>query len=259
MESVMLISILAAAAAVGVVITAALLFRRSGRSSDDHDPAGATATHAGAMLSALFLLVFAIAVVVPWTTADAARQNTYTESQAIVDAYWSASALPPPAGRQIQADLRDYVEYLTGPEWHLMERGRLGDEGWRRLDVLRNRVMGLPTATDKQKDDRTTLLEHVQEISGARSQRAMDAKTRPPMGVLYMTVLTGAVVLLFPFLAGARPRGMTIVPLGAMAALLGVGVYLTFDISHVFTGSLQVKPDAFTAAQQMFPQIPESR
>jgi hypothetical protein len=259
MESVMLISIFAAAAAVGLVITAALLFRRSGRSSDDRDPAGATATHAGAMLSALFLLVFAIAIVVPWTTADAARQNTYTESQAIVDGYWSASALSPPAGRQIQADLRSYVQFLTGPEWHLMARGRLGAEGWRRLDILRNRAMSLPTATDKQKDDRTAVLEHIQAISAARSQRAMDAKTRPPMGVLYMTVLTGVVVLVFPFLAGARPRGMAILPLGVMAALLGVGIYLTFDISHVFTGALRVKPDAFTAAQQMFPQIPESR
>src|SRR5262245_48337963 len=106
MESVMLISVFAAVAAVGAVVTAALLFRRSGRISDDRDPSGITATHAGAMLSALFLLVFAIAIVVPWTTADAARQNTYAESQAIVDAYWSASALSPPAGRQVQADLR---------------------------------------------------------------------------------------------------------------------------------------------------------
>ncbi|MFD2352725.1 hypothetical protein ACFSTC_30725 [Nonomuraea ferruginea] len=40
------------------------------------------------MLSALFLLVFAIAVIVPWTTADAARQNTQVESRAVADAYW---------------------------------------------------------------------------------------------------------------------------------------------------------------------------
>jgi hypothetical protein len=44
-----------------------------------------------------------------------------------------------------------------------------------------------------------------------------------------------------------------------MAALLGVGIFLAFDISHVFTGALRVKPDAYTAAQQQFQQIPESR
>jgi hypothetical protein len=255
----MLISILAAAAAVGVVITAALLFRRAERGAEDRGPDGATATHAGAMLSALFLLVFAIAIVVPWTTNDAARQNTYTESQAVVDAYWDASALPAPFGGQAQADLRGYVQYLTGTEWRLMAAGHLGDEGWRRLDVLRDRVMAFKATTDQQKDDRTAMLEQIQAISAARSQRAMDAKARPPVGVLYMGVLTGIVVLVFPFLAGARPRGMAVAPLAVMAALLGVGLYLTFDISHVFSGALRVKPDAFISAQQMFPQIPESR
>ncbi len=56
---------------------------------DDPDPDGPTAAHTGAMLSALFLLAFAIAIVVPWTTADAARSNTYAESHAVSEAYWA--------------------------------------------------------------------------------------------------------------------------------------------------------------------------
>jgi hypothetical protein len=87
----------------------------------------------------------------------------------------------------------------------------------------------------------------------------MDAKETTPAGLLYMTVLAGLVVLILPFLAGARPRGMTIVPLGVMAAMLAAGVFLAFDISHVFSGALRVKPDAYTAARQQFQQIPESR
>ncbi len=53
--------------------------------------------------------LFAIAEVVPWTTADAARQNTYDESRAIVQAYWSASGLPGPARDRVQNELRGYV------------------------------------------------------------------------------------------------------------------------------------------------------
>jgi hypothetical protein len=255
----MLVCILAVIAAVGVVITSALLFRKYGRGSEDRDPDGATSGHAGSMLSALFLVAFAIAIVVPWTTADSARQNTYTESQAIVEAYWAASALPAPEGREVQADLRDYTQYLVGPEWRLMKKGRLGTEGWDRLDALRAKVIALPATTDDEKNDRTDVLQHIQEISAARGQRAMDAKSRPPVGLLWMTVVTAFIVAIFPMLAGARPTGTALVPLSVMAALLGVGIYLTFNISHVFTGSLKVKPDAYTAAQQMFPRIPESR
>ena len=53
--------------------------------------------------------LFAIAEVVPWTTADAARQNTYHESQAVLQAYWSASGLPAPARDIVQQQLRGYT------------------------------------------------------------------------------------------------------------------------------------------------------
>jgi hypothetical protein len=259
MESIMLVCILAVIAAVGVVVTAAALFRKFGRGADDGDPGGATASHAGSMLSALFLLVFAIAIVVPWTTADSARENSYAESRALVEAYWAASALPAPEGREVQADLRGYTDLVVGSEWRLMKNGHLSAEGWDRLNALRNRVLNLSAAGDDQKDDRTAVLEQIQALSAARGQRAMDAKARPPIGLLWMSVVTGLVVLVFPFLAGARPRGMSIVPLAVTAALLGVGIFLAFDISHTFTGSLRVKPDAYQAAQQQFQQIPESR
>jgi hypothetical protein len=259
MESVMLVCTLAVVAAVGVVIAAALLFRKSARGTDDGDPGGATAGHAGSMLSALFLLVFAIAIVVPWTTADSARENAYTESRALVEAYWAASALPAPEGRDVQAQLRGYTDMLVGSEWRLMKKGHLSAEGDTRLNALRTKVLGLPTADDDQKDDRTAVLEQIQALSTARGQRGMDAKATPPVGLLYMAVLTGIVVMIFPFLAGARPRGMTIVPMCVMAAMLGAGIFLAFDISHVFSGALRVKPDAYAAAQHQFQQIPESR
>lgn len=255
----MLVCVLAVVAAVGVVVLAATLFRRFRRGADDGDPGGTTASHAGSMLSALFLLVFAIAVVVPWTTADSARQNAYTESRALVEAYWAASALPPPEGQEVQTGLKDYTDLVVGPEWRLMKKGRLTEEGTERLNTLRNRVLSFPATTDDQKDDRAAVLEQLQALDAARGQRALDAKARPPIGLLWMAVVTGLIVMVFPFLAGARPSGVTVVPLALMAALLGFGLYLAFDISHTFTGALRVRPDAYTAAQHEFQQIPESR
>lgn len=255
----MLLCILAVIAAVGVVVLAATLFRKSGRGTDDGEPGGTTAGHAGSMLSALFLLVFAIAIVVPWTTADSARENAYTESRALVEAYWAAAALPAPEGREIQADLRDYTALVLGNDWRLMQKGRLSAEGDDRLNAMRNRVVSLPVADDDQKDARAAVLEQLQALDTARGQRAMDAKSRPPAGLLWMSVVTGLIVMLFPFLAGARPRALAVAPLAVMAALLGAGLYLVFNISHTYSGALRVKPDVFTAAQHQFQQIPESR
>jgi hypothetical protein len=247
--SVMLVwTLAAAAAAVGVVVIASILFRRPRRGAKDPNEQGETAKHSGAMLSALFLLAFAMAIVVPWSTADSARQNTYAESQAVVEAYWSAAGLPGQGGRQVQVELQDYLRFVVDKEWPLMAKERLSPEGWSRLDMMRTRVIGLHVSGDEARDARNDLLAELRALSAARHQRAADAKATPPAGLLALTLLTGLAVMVFPFLVGERPRGMEITPLVVMAALLGVGIYLASNITHAFDGGLAVRPDAFTSA-----------
>ncbi|TDC45028.1 DUF4239 domain-containing protein [Actinomadura sp. KC345] len=253
----MIVYCAAAACAVAVVIVASRLVRRTRHGIDDPDPDGPTTSHTGAMLSALFLLAFAIAIVVPWTSADAARSNTYTESQAIAEASWAATRLPDADARHVQQGLRAYADLVRGSEWRLMKDGRLSPRGWALLEEMRRHVTAVDSASDELLEARGTVLGHLGEISAARRQRAMDARTEPPGGLLAVTVVTGAAVVLLPFLAGARPRGMTLVPLSLMAALLAAGTYLTIDISHVFGGAMAVGPDAFTGVGAELRRIAE--
>lgn len=254
----MLVCVLAVAAAIGVVAIAAFLFRRLGNGTDDLAPDGPSAGHAGSMLSSLFLLVFAIAIIVPWTTADAARQNTYAESQAAVETYWAAGRLPSPAGAQLRQQVRDYVGFVLYKEWPLMESGRLSLEGSSRLDTLRTQAASVIANDDDAKAAKAEVLDQVKAMSEGRRQRSADAQATPPAGVLPLTIITGLIVIVFPFLTGARPRGKTLAPLVVMAALLGFGVYLTWQITHVFASGLSVGPEAFKAALAEFPRIPWS-
>ncbi|MFC6086084.1 bestrophin-like domain [Sphaerisporangium aureirubrum] len=254
----MLVLVIAVLAALGVVGTAAFLFRRLSRGTDDLAPNGPSAGHAGSMLSAMFLLVFAIAIVVPWTTADAARLNTYGESQAAVETYWAATGLPAPAATAVQSQVRGYLDFVVGKEWPLMASGRLSPEGTSRLNAMRTQMGNLVLQDDDAKNARAAVLEQLQSMSSSRRQRAADARSEPPAGVLPLAILTGTIVILFPFLAGARPRGWTLVPLTVMSGLLGVGVFLAWQISHVFASGLSIGPDAFTVALLEIQQIPTS-
>ncbi|MGW0809300.1 bestrophin-like domain [Nonomuraea sp. NPDC002799] len=247
--------ILSIVAAVAVVVLTALMFRLVKRAGEDRDPGGPSAAHAGGMLSAMFLLVFAIAIIVPWTSADAARHNTYAESQAAVDAYWAAGGLPGEAPQQMRTALRDYVTFVVRDEWPLMADGRMDPVGAARIDALRGRIAALPVSGEGEKQAKAMLLDHVRVISTTRALRSADAAATPPDGLLLLTILTGVIVILFPFLAGARPRGLTILPLVAMAGLLGFGTYLTWDIAHAFAGPLAVGPEAFQSALQEFTRI----
>ena len=257
----MLLSILAAVFAVGVVLLAGYFSRRTtedaqGEAGEGGDPAPETPRHAGAMLSALFLLAFALAVVVPWTHADSARQNTYAESQALVDAYWAASALPRPVDGQVQSGLSEYAHFVRDKEWPLMAKRRLSPEGWSRLERLRAQVVALRVTDDRARDARNEVLGLVRNLSAARYQRAADVKAKPPTGLFVLTILSGVGVIVFPILVGDRVWGRTAIPLLVMAALLGMGVYLAFNISHAFSGGLAVKPDAFTSVLQEIQRNP---
>ncbi|WP_018656389.1 DUF4239 domain-containing protein [Actinomadura flavalba] len=240
--------LLASACAVAVVFIASRVARRFRLGSEDAETDGPTNSHTGAMLSALFLVAFAIAIVVPWTSADAARLNTHTEGQAVVEAAWAAARLPAPDGARVQNELTGYARLVRDREWPRMREGRMDPAAASALDAIRRGVIAVRAEEDEEKDARNAVLDQLSAISSARQQRSMDAAISPPAGLLFITVVTGLVVLFLPFLSGARPQRWTLVPLGIMAAMLGVGIWLAVDISHVFDGALAVPPDAFAAA-----------
>lgn len=247
-------SILAALAALALVALVAVVFKKYGQ--DDDEPDGATASHTGAIISSLFLLIFAIAVIVPWSVADEARKNTAAEAQALTETYWDSAGLPPIERQQVRDDIKGYLHVVIDREWKEMKRGHLSQDAWHKIDVLRLRLAGFNFKAKDISDIRDDALERMREVSNARRQRATDVTSTLPVGVLLFTVLTGLVMIVFPFLVGARPKGMPLVSLFIMAAMLGVGIYLVFDINHAFKGALGVDPAAFKSALQEIARIP---
>ena len=222
----------------------------------DEKPDGPTAGHAGGMLSALFLLIFAIAIIIPWTVADSARQNTQVESQALVEAYWAAGDLPTADAGTVRAGLRDYTRFVADTEWTSLARGHLDDAGWTKLDALRASADGFTYTNKDHKAAQDRIETQLQSIYEARRQRAVDAQAGLPVGVLWLTVVTGIIIAVFPFLAGARPRGIVWLPWAVMVGCLMIGVFLVFAIDQAFSGPLGVGPDAYRNALQEFARIP---
>ena len=231
-----------------------LRFRGGHRADNAAD--GPIASHAGSMVSALFLLIFAIAVIVPWTVADSARQNTYTEAGALEEAAWAARGLPPADAGTTRAALRDYAQFVVATEWPAMKHRQLDPRGWQRLDELRSRLIQLDLKDQDQQTARDAVVSQLQTVYTARRQRGVDAQAGLPWGVLALTVVTAAFVVLFPLLAGARPRGWVWAVYALLAVSIAVGVYLVFAIDHTFSGPLAVGPKAFSTAWADLGRVP---
>jgi hypothetical protein len=244
---------LAAVALVGVIDFAAA---KMGRGKIDVAPDGVTGGHAVNLIRALFLMSFAIGLIVPWTTNDTARQNTYAEAQALVEAYWQANRLPVAEATIVHDDLRGYTTFVINDEWPVLANGDVSQQGWTMLDGLRANVMGLNYPEKSYSDADTAILNQISDVYAARRQRAVDAAASLPEAVSIFAILTGLLVVLFPFLVGVRPQGRALVPLIITAALIGAGLFLIVDNNHVFSGGIAVSPEAFRSALTEMQRIP---
>jgi hypothetical protein len=240
--------VLAALAAIVLVGVVDVVAARLGRGKVDTASDGVSGSHGGAMIKSLFLMAFAIGLIVPWTTNDTARQNTYAESQAIVEAYWQANRLPAAEAAIVHSDLRNYTNYVINGEWPVLGTGQLSQQGWTMLDSLRGNLMSVNYPDKPSADADTAVVSHVSEVYAARRQRAVDAAATLPEAVIIFAVITGLLVILYPFLAGVRPHGKALLPILLTSALIGAGLFLVIDNNHTFSGGIAVKPDAFQSA-----------
>lgn len=247
--------VLAALAAVALIVIVDVASSRLGRGKVDEAPDGVAGSHGGAMIKSLFLMVFAIGLIVPWTTNDSARQNTYAEAQAVVEAYWQAGRLPAAEAAIVHEDLRNYTNFVIHDEWPVMTRGQLSQEGWTMLDNMRGSLVSLNYADKFAADADTAVLDQVSDIYAARRQRAVDVDASLPDAVIVFAVITGMLVILYPFLFGVRPRGKALAPILITSALIGAGLFLVIDNNHVFSGGIAVKPEAFQSAFQEMQRI----
>jgi hypothetical protein len=247
--------VLAAVAAMALVVIVDVVSSRFGRGKVDQAPDGLTGSHANNMIRSLFLMAFALGLILPWTTNDSARQNTYAEAQAVVEAYWQANRLPAAEATIVHDDLRNYTNFVIHDEWPVMATGQLSQQGWTMLDSLRGNLMSLDYADSFSADADTAVLDQLSDVYAARRQRAVDAEASLPEAVIVFAVATGVLVIIYPFLVGVRPRGKAIAPILLTSALIGAGLFLIVDNNHVFSGGIAVRPDAFQSALQEMQRI----
>lgn len=248
--------VLTALGAAALVVFVNVVAASFGRGKTDTSPDGPSGGHGGSMIKSLFLMVFAIGLIVPWTTNDTARQNTYAEAQAIVEAYWQATRLPAAEAAIVHDDLRGYTTFVIHGEWPVLARGQLSQQGWTMLDDLRGSLMSASYANERYSGADAAVLSQVSNVYAARRQRAVDAAATLPEAVTIFAIVTGLLVILFPFMVGMRPRGKALAPVLLSSALVGAGLYLIVDNNHTFSGGIAVRSAAFQSALTQMQDIP---
>lgn len=224
-------------------------------------PKSVSAGHNGALspfmtcVGLVYGALLGFIIVVAWEQFSSAEANVSDEASTLITMYRQTVGMPVAEQAQMRVLLRKYTNAVEGPEWQDAIREGTGTESAR--DALNEmyRVLGSDEAAVASSPISQKFLDQLTTLASERNQRILDAKPRIP-GLLWTGLLFGGVVLLglggFMRLENSRAHlGL----LGAVAALLGLLLFVVFWLDHPFGNQLGVTSEPFEQSLIVFDSI----
>lgn len=203
-----------------------------------------------AVVGVIYAVILAMVVVGLWTTLDAARTNTYTETDALLQITWYAHSLPQPEHNEMRNLTRQYTETVMNTEWPMLAQQQASDQAWTEFTKLRDAIVAQQPTTLADQVRYTQGLEAIAQLGNARRERLNQASDSMPMLLWVALILGGLVTIGFAFMFGMASLRAHIAVVFSVTLLIGTMLLLTYELNHPFAGPLQVDPTAFQLALQ---------
>lgn len=208
------------------------------------------------MVGVLHAVILAFVVIVVWENDVRARKDGQVEANAVARVYFTARSLPEPQRSKLMGLSREYAATVAREEWPLMAHGRTSAPARQHVANLRLTAHELRPTTADQEILMTGTLDAINELVDARRERT--SALTPPLSPLMWTGLAVSSVLTigFMFLFNRPTYPLQVLMVGPVAALTVFVLWLIHDLSHPFTGTSAVGPDAFDQILQRFDEFP---
>ncbi|WP_194835392.1 DUF4239 domain-containing protein [Nocardia sp. XZ_19_369] len=228
---------------VVTVLGGVVVIRRSlqrGTPAEHNDVAGTVFQTVGG----LYAVLLAFVVVNEWNSLQEAKRNTFTEANELGALYWNTRALPPQAGRDLEATTKQYARVVIDKEWPGLGRGEYSPEATELVYRMRDQINALPTDTPLTHSIYEHSLSTVNDLAAARRERLSQSGHNVPT-VLWIGLALGAAVTVgFIFVFGL-PKFWTHLMLGSsLAALIVLVMALIAVLDQPFQGHIAVEPQA---------------
>jgi hypothetical protein len=239
--------VILAAASVGALGHQAKLrlFARGGEAGESD--AGSITEYVTMMVGVFYALIVGLSLVSVWENRDNAEQRVHTEASSLQEVYQLAAALPNPARQQIQSDAAGYADYVVRTEWPLMDReAPLGEEGWTRLDKLRDAVTSYTPTTSAENNVVSDAVNQLSTLADARRGREAAAADRMPALLWVGLILGGVLTVALTFVYGMKQHISHLAMVMGLTGLIGFMMILIFNLDNPFNQGLGANSSAFT-------------
>ncbi|GAB0102745.1 hypothetical protein JMUB6875_17150 [Nocardia sp. JMUB6875] len=196
-------------------------------------------------VGALYTVLLAFVVVTEWTSLQDARNNTFTEANQLAALYWNARALPPEAGRDLEATTQRYARVVIDDEWPLLSRGEHSPEATELVYRMRAEINALPSDDPHAQSIYDHSLSTINDLAAARRERLSQSGHNVPSALWLALALGAAVTVGFTFVFGLSKFWAHLLLASALAILVLLVLALIQLLDEPFSGSIAVDPDAF--------------
>ena len=193
-----------------------------------------------------YALAVALIAVKVWETHSETSQTVSAEAAATAAFYRDVSNYPEPLRGELQAGVRDYVEYVIRDAWPAQRDGRMPPYGGvKRMDEVQGLLVRFEPATQGQMAYHQETWRAFNRLIELRRLRLDAVSGGLPMA-MWMVVLLGAAIGLsttFFFRVEDVRLHTTLVLL--LAAFIALVVFVIFAMDRPFRGDVGIGPDSF--------------
>jgi Protein of unknown function (DUF4239) len=193
-----------------------------------------------------YALVVALIAVKVWETHGATSQTVSAEAAATAAFYRDVSNYPEPLRGELQAGVRDYVEYVIRDAWPLQREGKMVPLGGVQLmDRIQGLMAGFEPATEGQKAYHQEAWRAFNRLIELRRLR-LDAVGAGLPTAMWLVVLLGAAIgLCTTFFFRVEDVRLHITLVLLLASFLGLVVFVIVAMDRPYRGDLGIGPDSF--------------
>lgn len=180
--------------------------------------------------------------------------ETYSDVSAIISReaselgalYLDAGSYPEPTRQQLQAELRDYAQFVIHTAWPAQRTGTVALRGVEMLNRFQATMTRFEPATEGQRALHAEALRSYNQLVEARSLRIDAAMNTGLPGVLWIVVLAGALIgLTATFFFKVEDARLHALMATLLAAFMGLVVFMILAFDRPFRGDLGLEPDPY--------------
>lgn len=166
------------------------------------------------------------------------------EASSLAALYRDVRGYPKTMRDDLHSQLRDYTQYVIQKSWPCQQQGIVTNEEAHRLTQLMDHMMSFKPEDRAQEIIHAEALRQVNLMAEIQSARANNVATGIPAEMWWVVVL-GAIISILMLALLDMEFHVHVLLSSALAAFLGVVIFVIAVMDNPFRGELSIGPDAF--------------